>query len=472
MIFSSLEFLFFFLPLFLLIYFAVPFKLKNIILLLASLVFYAWGEPAFVILLIFTSLFGYITGRLTEHFAKNKPVKLFLLIFSIIINLSLLGFFKYSGLIARSITALTGLPVSFTAPALPIGISFFTFQTMSYTIDVYRNDIRAEKSPLTFLTYIAMFPQLIAGPIVRYSLIQKELHKREISKDQIKKGVIRFTNGLFKKVLIADSLGSLWSVIKSAPPTSLSALNAWLGITAFTLQLYFDFSAYADMAIGLGHIMGFHYNENFNYPLISKSITEFWRRWHISLSTWFRDYVYIPLGGSRRGIPRHILNILIVWALTGIWHGAGFNFLLWGVYYGIILILEKYLWKNLLDKLPNLLRHIYALFIIIVGFGIFDLTTPSQIIPYFKALFLMSHNTIADDAFLYNITNCKAILPIAVILSAPVYPLIKTKLKGLKSNYAKTAVAASAIFFRAVLFVITTAALVSSSYSPFLYFRF
>ncbi len=472
MVFSSLEFLFFFLPLFLLIYYAVPFKLKNVVLLIASLIFYAWGEPVYILLLILVSLSGYLSGRLTEHFKGRSTPKRLVLIMSIIIDLGVLGFFKYSSLIADTFSAITGLSLSFNAPSLPIGISFYTFQTISYTADVYRGDIKAERSFPTFLTYIAMFPQLIAGPIVRYSLIEKELHSRTIDKGSIKTGLIRFSNGLFKKVLIADSLGSLWAVIKAASPASLSALNAWLGITAFTLQLYFDFSAYADMAVGLGSLMGFHYNENFNYPLVSKSITEFWHRWHMSLSQWFRDYVYIPLGGSRKGTFRHIVNLLIVWALTGIWHGAGYNFLIWGLYYGVILILEKFIWKKALDKLPAVLRHIYSLFIIILGFGIFDLDSPDRFVPYFKALFLMADNLLWDKSFLYNIINFKTVLIIACLLSAPIYPLIVKKLEKITSQRLKTALKLFSLLIRLILFVLAAAALVSSSYSPFLYFRF
>ncbi|MCC8014485.1 MAG: MBOAT family protein [Eubacterium sp.] len=472
MVFSSLEFLFFFLPLFLLIYYAVLFKLKNVVLLIASLIFYAWGEPVYILLLILVSLSGYLSGRLTEHFKGRNTPKRLVLIVSIIIDLGVLGFFKYSSLIADTFMALTGLSLSFTAPSLPIGISFYTFQTISYTADVYRGDIKAERSFPTFLTYIAMFPQLIAGPIVRYSLIEKELHSRKIDKGNIKTGLIRFSNGLFKKVLIADSLGSLWAVIKAASPASLSALNAWLGITAFTLQLYFDFSAYADMAVGLGSLMGFHYNENFNYPLVSKSITEFWHRWHMSLSQWFRDYVYIPLGGSRKGTFRHIVNLLIVWALTGIWHGAGYNFLIWGLYYGIILIFEKFIWKKALDKLPAVLRHIYSLFIIILGFGIFDLDSPDRFVPYFKALFLMADNPLWDKSFLYNIINFKTVLIIALLLSAPVYPFITKKLEKVTSQRLKAALSLLSILLRLILFVLAAAALVSNSYSPFLYFRF
>lgn len=471
MIFSSLEFLFLFLPIFFIVYYAVPFKVKNIVLLIASLLFYSWGEPVYVVLLIFSSVVDYTNGRLIERFFGRNGLKKFFMILSIAINLGLLGVFKYADFIVENINRL-GMSIKEPALALPVGISFFTFQTMSYSIDVYRGKIKAERNFLRFMTYVCMFPQLIAGPIVRFSDVGEELKKRKHTFSDFSYGVTRFLNGLFKKVLIADNLGALWAVIKASEYSELSVLTAWLGVVCFTLQLYFDFSGYADMAVGMGRMMGFHYCENFNYPLIARSVTDFWRRWHMSLSGWFRDYVYIPLGGNRKGVLRHILNILIVWGLTGIWHGASWNFMIWGLYYGVLLICEKYIWGETLERLPSLFKHIYAVFIIIVGFGIFDLDSLSDIGEYFRVMFFAGGNPLSDSNAVYYLINYGRILLAAVVFSCPVYAFYERFSSNIEVGALKAAVTIGEWIIRYILFAAVIGAMVASSYSPFLYFRF
>ena len=329
MIFSSIPFLFFFFPLFILLYFTLPFKYKNYILLLFSLIFYAWGEPIYILLMIFSSIVDFINGKNIEKYKDDNKKKKIYLIISIIINISLLGFFKYADFFIKVINNILYLDIPLLNLGLPIGISFFTFQTMSYSIDVYRGDVKAEKDFLTFMTYVCMFPQLIAGPIVRYETVSNELHKRDINFKKFADGFTRFLRGLFKKVLIANNIGLLFTLITSSEVNEISIMTGILAIASYAFQIYFDFSGYSDMAIGIGNMCGFTFLENFNYPYISKSITEFWRRWHISLSSWFKDYVYIPLGGSRVNILKNIRNILIVWILTGFWHGASWNFIFW-----------------------------------------------------------------------------------------------------------------------------------------------
>ena len=342
MVFSSIPFIFFFLPVFLILYYLVPYKVKNILLLIFSLIFYAWGEPIYILLMIFSSVVDYTNGRMIEKYAQNnqKRKNLFLII-SIIVNLSLLGFFKYADFLIGSINSLLNINIPLLELGLPIGISFFTFQTMSYSIDVYRGDVKAEHNFLDFMAYVSMFPQLIAGPIVRYEEVSKELKNRSITAQGFADGMIRFLQGLFKKVLIANNIGYLFVIASSMPNNEMSVVMSWLGILAYTFQIYFDFSGYSDMAIGMGKMLGFTYPENFNHPYISKSITEFWRRWHISLSSFFKDYVYIPLGGSRVKKIINVRNILIVWMLTGLWHGANWNFVLWGVLIFLFQVLHQ-----------------------------------------------------------------------------------------------------------------------------------
>ena len=457
MVFSSIPFIFFFLPICLIFYYIAPFKAKNYILLLFSLVFYAWGEPIYIFLMIFSCLINYLYGILA-HKVKHKKA---FFILCIIINIAILGFFKYGNLLISSINAIFKLNIELLNIGLPIGISFFTFQTMSYSIDIYKNKYPAERNFFYFATYVSMFPQLIAGPIVRFSDISKELYCREINFDKFSEGTMRFLKGLFKKVLLANNIGILWTIVSSNESNAI--LTAWLGLMAFTLQIYYDFSGYSDMAIGMGKMLGFNYLENFDYPYISKSITEFWRRWHISLSSWFRDYIYIPLGGNRNGIKKQIRNIFIVWALTGFWHGASYNFLLWGIYYGVILIIEKFVIKKYLDKLPSILKHIYTIVLVMIGWLIFNSDSISFFLHYLNNLFNFKMYAFANRETLFYMLNYGIMLIIGIIFSAPI---------AKKVNSDNKIINCIMIVVYIILFIISTAYLISDSYNPFLYFRF
>ena len=463
MIFSSIPFLFFFFPLFILLYFTLPFKYKNYILLLFSLIFYAWGEPIYILLMIFSSIVDFINGKNIEKYKDDNKKKKIYLIISIIINISLLGFFKYADFFIKVINNILYLDIPLLNLGLPIGISFFTFQTMSYSIDVYRGDVKAEKDFLTFMTYVCMFPQLIAGPIVRYETVSSELHKRDINFKKFADGFTRFLRGLFKKVLIANNIGLLFTLITSSEVNDISIMTGVLAIVSYAFQIYFDFSGYSDMAIGMGNMCGFTFLENFNYPYISKSITEFWRRWHISLSSWFKDYVYIPLGGSRVNILKNIRNILIVWILTGFWHGASWNFIFWGLYYGILLLLEKFVLKKYIDKLPDFLKHTYTIILVFIGWMIFAFDDSKYLFGFIKAL---TSNKFVDSVFLYYFKNYFLILVIATVFSLPVYPKVKEKM----NNTIFTSLLSISIYV--ILFIITLSYLVSDTYNPFLYFRF
>ena len=461
MLFSSIFFLFTFLPILLIVYFAVPFKYKNYVLLAASLFFYAWGEPIYVFLMIFSIAFNWAMALDIEK--ERKFGKKTTLIFTVVINLLILSFFKYYGFALDSVNALFGTNISYTALPLPIGISFYTFQAMSYIIDVYRGDTDAQRSPLKFGLYLSLFPQLIAGPIVKYKDIATELDKREISPELIGKGSARFIIGLAKKVIIANNMGALHTEILSQSSNS-SVLASWLGVAAYTLQIYFDFSGYSDMAIGLGKVFGFIFMENFNYPYISKSVTEFWRRWHISLSTWFRDYLYFPLGGNRVAPRRHIINLLIVWMLTGLWHGASWNFVVWGLYYGIFLILEKYFFAERIEKLPSILQHLITIFIVSIAWVFFFSDNLTEAIHYLGDMFMLSKLPFANMHFLYLLKSNLVLMIIAIVLSHPkpykMYTLI---------SKSSTAFSIASLL---IIFIISVSYLVFSTYNPFLYFRF
>ena len=461
MLFSSIFFLFTFLPILLIAYFAVPFKYKNYVLLAASLFFYAWGEPIYVFLMIFSIAFNWAMALDIEK--ERKFGKKTTLIFTVVINLLILSFFKYYGFALDSVNALFGTNISYTALPLPIGISFYTFQAMSYIIDVYRGDTDAQRSPLKFGLYLSLFPQLIAGPIVKYKDIATELDKREISPELIGKGSARFIIGLAKKVIIANNMGALHTEILSQSSNS-SVLASWLGVAAYTLQIYFDFSGYSDMAIGLGKVFGFNFMENFNYPYISKSVTEFWRRWHISLSTWFRDYLYFPLGGNRVAPRKHIINLLIVWMLTGLWHGASWNFVVWGLYYGIFLILEKYFFAERIEKLPSILQHLITIFIVSIAWVFFFSNNLTEAIHYLGDMFMLSKLPFANMHFLYLLKSNLVLMIIAIVLSHPkpykMYTLI---------SKSSTAFSIASLL---IIFIISVSYLVFSTYNPFLYFRF
>lgn len=469
MVFSSIPFLFYFFPLFLLCYYILPWKGKNFCLLLFSLVFYAWGEPKYIGLLLLSSIVDYTVGRGLQHFQQKNGVRRALLITSLVVNLGLLSIYKYLDLFIGTWNELSGGHIRQVNLALPIGISFFTFQTMSYSIDVYRRKVEAQKNFIDYMTYVSMFPQLVAGPIVRYETIARELKNRTISFDEVCFGFQRFLMGLFKKVLIANGVGALWDATLAGGMEELSFASAWLGAIAFTLQIYFDFSGYSDMAIGMGEMMGFHFLENFRYPYMAVSIKDFWSRWHMSLSGWFKDYVYIPLGGSRRSVPRNILNLFIVWSLTGFWHGASWNFLVWGLYFGVLLTLEKYILPKLLEKMPGFLQHLYALFFIVLGWVIFAVEDFSAMGSYLKAMFGMG-NGLYNDIFFYHLKNYGLVLALGILFSMPVYSWWENKQT---QNKAYNVIGKVTGFGGTiVLLLMTISCLVQNTYNPFLYFRF
>ena len=473
MVFSSLLFLFRFLPVVLVLYFAVPRRWKNLVLLLVSLVFYAWGEPVYVLLMAVSIVVTWLGGLLVDRFknaGKSRAAKASLIV-SVGIGLGFLIFFKYTGFLLRTVSSLSGWRGTIPAIALPIGISFYTFQTISYIIDVYRGNAGVQKNIISYGAYVTMFPQLIAGPIVQYRTIDAQLRSRRETAEEFAEGVNRFIVGLGKKVLLANNAGALWDGVRTLEAAGIPMVDAWIGLAAFTFQIYFDFSAYSDMAIGLGHMFGFRFLENFDYPYQSRSVTEFWRRWHISLGTWFREYVYIPLGGNRKGTAALIRNTMIVWLLTGIWHGADWNFLIWGLYYGVILLIEKLLLKNVLGELPAALSHLYCMLLVMLGWLIFsaaDITDPTG---YFLALFGLAGNGLADRGSLYLLST-NAVLLILLIIGSTDLPkrAAQRVLRRVSDNDAVCIVLRCA--FYAGIFLISVAYLVDASYNPFLYFRF
>ncbi len=470
MVFSSLVFLFVFLPLTLLLYFSVPRRLRNTILLIVSLIFYAWGEPIYIILMLFSTVTDFVHGLLVERY-RNQPKKAKLVVLSsITINLGLLVFFKYSTFLLTNINLLFHTNFYIPQMSLPIGISFYTFQTMSYTIDVFRQEAKAKKNMIDLGAYVTMFPQLIAGPIVRYQTIANQLDHRVESEDLFAKGIWRFTIGLGKKVLLANNIGLLWNQIQLTEMSDLSILMAWLGLVAFGFQIYFDFSGYSDMAIGLGYLFGFELLENFNSPYISQSITEFWRRWHISLGSWFRDYVYIPLGGNRKGKKRMYLNLFIVWMLTGLWHGASWNFVLWGLYFGILIIIEKAFLLFWLSRAPRWMRHVYTIILLLIGWGLFAFEDFHQLINYLTVLFGLRNATWVNQETLYYLSQNIILFVLLTIASTPMIRLIGQKL--FNSPYGSVIKAFIVPMICLLILIASTAYLVDSSYNPFLYFRF
>lgn len=466
MVFSSTIFLCVYLPLVLLGYYICPKKGRNLFLLIASLVFYAWGEPKYVFLMIFSILVNYIFGRLMDKHRENKKRLKLMLVLSVVIDIGLLSVFKYTDFIITNVNAIFGANFDLLNIALPIGISFYTFQAMSYTIDVYRNDVRVQKNLIDFGMYITMFPQLIAGPIVRYADVQDQLAERSVTTADFSEGVMRFVVGLGKKVLLANQMGAVWSEIY-ALGGDVSALMAWTGAIAYTFQIYFDFSGYSDMAIGLGRMFGFKFPENFRYPYQSVSITDFWRRWHITLSTWFKEYLYIPLGGNRRGLTRQALNLLIVWSLTGFWHGAGWNFVLWGLYYFVILFIEKLFLLKALDKLPKFFRHVYALLLIIIGWVIFASDDVSVLLPYLGSMF--GANGAIGGMDVYTLLT-KAVLLIICCIASTELPK-KLFLSATGAMNEKAAFTIKSVMTIALL-ALSMILLIGDSYNPFLYFRF
>lgn len=457
MLFSGIPFLYYFLPCVLILYFIAPKKFKNAALLLSSLVFYAWGEPKLVLLMLATITMGYILGLLIEKHSQYKKVYLVL---AVVLSLAALGYFKYADFFIANLNAVTGMSIPLLKIALPIGISFYTFQILSYNIDVYRGEVPAQKNPIHLATYITMFPQLIAGPIVRYSDVAKQLEKRKHSFDKIALGIRRFVLGLSKKILIANTLGELCDIFRKSDDKSV--LFYWMYAVAFSLHIYFDFSGYSDMAIGLGKIFGFDFIENFNYPYISKSITEFWRRWHISLGTWFRDYVYIPLGGSRVRKERMFFNIFLVWMLTGFWHGAAWNFIIWGLYFAVLLVIEKVFLLKYLQH-AKVINRIYVLLAIIISFVIFNAASMGEAVNYIGGMFGVGSIPIISVEAIYYLKNLGFIFLLAIIGATPIPKKIIGKIKV--ATYLEPIVLLA-------LLTIITAYLVDGSFNPFLYFRF
>lgn len=473
MVFSSLIFIFVFLPVTLALYYLVPFKAKNPVLLVCSLVFYAWGEPVYVVLMMLNIAFNWAAGLDISLNAGNTARRRAALILCLVFDLGLLGFFKYAGFLAENINAVFKADMAFRTVGLPVGISFYTFQVMSYIIDVYNGKIKAQKDPLKLGLYVTMFPQLIAGPIVQYSDIERQLSERAISRELFSDGTRRFIVGLAKKVLLANSAGSLYDTLSAYDAGDMSMLTGWLLAISYTFQIYFDFSGYSDMAIGLGKMLGFDFKENFNFPYMSKSASEFWRRWHISLGSWFRDYVYIPLGGSYTDTGRHIRNIMIVWMLTGLWHGASWNFVIWGLYYGIILVFEKYILFKAVSEdaggLKGLLLHVYTIVVFVTGWVIFaspDMHTAGHII---SVMFGVGASSVTDGTGMYYLEANAVIF--AVMLCGSTSLVRDTASRFMLIFREKAAYRAAAAVMTALLLV-SVAYLVNETYNPFLYFRF
>lgn len=458
MVFSSILFIFRFLPIAMGIYFLTPKKLKNLSLLILSLIFYSWGEPRYFLLMIASIFVDYFISINIEKNNKNKKIKILLLAISIIFNVGILFFFKYINFFIENINSIFNMSLNNVKITLPLGISFYTFQTMSYTIDVFLGKVKAEKNIINFGAFVCLFPQLIAGPIVKYIDISKELKNRDINLDEIQEGIRLFILGLGSKVLIANNIGSLWNEVETMGFNNISTILAWMGIIAFSLQIYFDFNGYSLMAIGLGKILGFNFPNNFNYPYESRSITEFWRRWHITLGQWFKQYVYIPLGGNRLGRARTYFNLFIVWFLTGLWHGASYNFILWGLYFFILICIEKNGLLNLLNK-HKLISHIYTIFFILVGWVLFAVIDLNKIINFLKKMFIFN----AGNEWIYYLRNYIIIYTIAIIFSTSFLKKIYNKF--VKNNIVDTIILIT-------IFLLSIAYLVDSSYNPFLYFRF
>lgn len=470
MIFSSVFFLFVFLPVTLILYFIVPWKFKNLLLLLVSLIFYAWGEPIYVFLMLFSIIFNYFGGLQIDSLKQSGDTKKlkFSFLFTLIVNLAILGFFKYYGFVLDSLNSILPFDIPYKELALPIGISFYTFQTLSYIIDVYRGTAEVQKNFVSFGTYVTMFPQLIAGPIVRYQDIDKQLRKRTISMYKFGQGMAWFLRGLGKKVLLANNIGMMFDSIHAMGADERSVLTAWLGCLAYTMQIYFDFSGYSDMAIGLGKMFGFEFMLNFNYPYISKSLTEFWRRWHISLGTWFREYVYIPLGGNRVSAAKHIRNIMVVWMLTGLWHGAAWNFVFWGLYHGIVQLIEKKVLNNVLEKLPNFVQILYTFIIVMIGWVMFFCTSLKDLGVYLGNMIGIGGHGFIDSTGLYYLFTNLILIIICFIACGPT-AWKKIQKCALKAGKARQVVATIAYI---AIFILSLAYLVNATYNPFLYFRF
>ncbi|WP_409968635.1 MBOAT family O-acyltransferase [Bengtsoniella intestinalis] len=464
MVFSSLLFLFYFLPLTLVAYFLSPLKWRNLVLLAVSLLFYGWGEPIYITIMLLSIAIDYSHGLLVEKHRDDDKKARRIVAQSIVFNLLLLGFFKYYDFFALNLNGLFGISLPILNIPLPIGISFFTFQTMSYTVDVYRKDAPAQRNLVNFGAFVTMFPQLIAGPIVKYKTVANELNHRDHTAQDFAQGASRFVVGLSKKVLLANNIGALWdSTLLASQAGDLTVIGGWLGLMAFAFQIYFDFSGYSDMAIGLGQMMGFRFDENFNHPYTAISVSDFWRRWHMSLTSWFREYVYIPLGGNRGGLGKSLRNLFIVWLCTGFWHGASWNFLLWGLYFALWLSAEKYWLSSLLNRAPTPLRHVYTLFVVLIGWGLFAIEDMTQVATYLATCF--GSGTFASPANWYDLQSYGLTLLVLIVAATPVGKTMYARLPAKVYTFTTPVLMVLGL-------VVSTAFLVSSSYNPFLYFRF
>lgn len=468
MVFSSMIFMFLFLPIVLLLYYSASHKMRNVILAISGVFFYAWGEPVYVLMMLLTIVVDFFCGLLLSKFDDNKKARLGILIATIVINLGFFVVFKYSSFIVTNINDHFGTTLFDPKLPLPIGISFYTFQAMSYVIDLYRREIGVQRSIISFTGYVTMFPQLIAGPIVRYSDIEHEINHREVNLSKTADGIGIFLKGLAKKVLLANNIGMIWTSIKALDYADIPVLTAWIGILAFTFQIYYDFSGYSDMAIGLGKMLGFDFPPNFEHPYLSKSITEFWRRWHMTLGSWFRSYVYIPLGGNRGGTVKTIRNLLIVWGLTGLWHGASWNFMFWGLYFGVIIIIEKFFLSKLLVKLPRVVQWAYSFLLIVFGWVLFEMNSLDKIGGFLGAMFGLNGAGAFNSQSFFYLTSNLAVFVLCAVLS--------TKLIYRPAKWLKEKSEGSYRFVKLVcefsMLALSICYIATSGYNPFLYFNF
>ena len=470
MLFSSMTFLFVFLPVTLAVYYLAPAQMRNLVMLAASLFFYAWGEPVYIILMLLSILMNYYCGLDIDGKRNSPQLARRSLIFAVAANVLVLGFFKYYGLIMETVNGTLPVDIPYRVLPLPIGISFYTFQALSYIVDVYRGEARAQKKFTWFAAYICMFPQLIAGPIVRYVDIEEQLRQRSFGIVKFGRGAMFFIRGLAKKVVIANSIGTVYEQVMQLPVGTVSVLTSWVGCLAYAFQIYFDFSGYSDMAVGLGKMFGFEFRRNFHYPYVSKSITEFWRRWHISLSTWFREYVYIPLGGNRCSGQRNMVNLILVWALTGLWHGAEWNFLFWGLYYGVLLILEKHVWGALMDRLPGVIQHIYTFVLVMVGWVFFFSPDLGSALDHIGMMFGMGASALADRQAVFLLTTHWLLFLLCILGSSSIgWTILRAFMESYKKG--RTQRIMSCVIYMGI-FLVSVAFLVTETFNPFLYFRF
>lgn len=457
-----------FLPFVMMIYYATPKRYKNIVLLIEGLIFYAWGEPVYIIVVLLSTIMDYIYGLLMDKHRDNKKMMKLLIIISVVSNVGILAVFKYSSFIVNSVNAVFGTSIPDPKIPLPVGISFHTFQSMSYTIDLFFGNIAAQRNLINFCTYVTLFPQMVAGPIVRYTEVEHEIDKRKVNFTTLDEGIRWFIKGLTKKVLLANNIGAVWNTVSALKVADLTVVQSWFAILCFTFQIYFDFSGYSDMAVGLGKMLGFDFPQNFNYPYLSKSISDFWRRWHITLGMWFKCFVYIPLGGNRCSVAKQIRNLLIVWALTGLWHGASWNFVLWGLYSGIFIILEKFVFKKFLEKIPSAIRINVTFILIVFSWVLFEHDNVADAFTYYGAMFGVGTKSFIDGATLYQMYTNAAIFAACALFSTD---LPKKLYEWARDKFTKAIHVVTPVAELASV-VVCTAFLVDASYNPFLYFRF